>query len=43
MISLIIGIVVGVLAILGGQLYKSASKARKSEHFDKDNKHIKKG
>lgn len=41
MISFLISIAVGVIAILGVLLFKLISKARKSEHFDKDNKHIK--
>ena len=41
MIDLLIAAAVGVVAVLGTLLFKSASKARKSEHFDEDNKHIK--
>jgi len=41
MIDLLIAVAVGVVSILGAILFKSASKARKSEHFDEDNKHIK--
>jgi len=41
MISFLIGVLVVVAAILGRLLFKSASKARKSEHFDEHNKHIK--
>jgi|GEM_PF-6315240 len=41
MMSFLTGIVVVVVAILGRLLFKSASKARKSENFDEDNKHIK--
>lgn len=41
MIDLLIGVAAAVVAILGALLFKSASKTRKSEHFDEDNKHIK--
>lgn len=41
MINFLIAIAIGVVAILGRLLFKSASKTRKAEHFDEDNKHIK--
>jgi Tfp pilus assembly protein PilV len=41
MIELLIALAIGVVGILGALLYKIVNKARKSEHFDEDNKHIK--
>lgn len=41
MTAFLIAIAAGVAAILGKILFRSASKSRKSEHFDEDNKHIK--
>lgn len=41
MIDLLIAVAVVVASILGALFFRSASKVRKSEYFDEDNKHIK--